>query len=85
MTSVKDKQYQLTDVLWWTNQENVMKEVAGLMNLEYTDTNTPGWFNHRTAAAKIIIENMTEGEKTKLQLKAQELAEKGLQAELQRK
>ena len=62
-----------------------MKEVAGLMGLEYADMNTPGWFNHRTAAAKTIIENMTEGEKTKLQLKAHELAEKGLPAELQRK
>jgi hypothetical protein len=84
-TSDSDKHYKLTDVLWWTNQENVMKEVAVLMDLDYVDTNTPGWFKHRTAAAKSIIDNMPEGEKIKLQMKAQELAEKGFPPELQRK
>jgi hypothetical protein len=62
-----------------------MKEVAVLMDLEYVDTNTPGWFRHRTAAAKTIIDNMTDAEKNKLQVKAQELADKGFPPELQRK
>ena len=83
-TSDSDKQYRLTNVLWWTNQENVMKEVAVLMDLAYVDTNTPGWFKHCTAAAKSIIDNMPEVEKRELQMKAQELAEKGFPPELQR-
>jgi hypothetical protein len=84
-TSDSDKQYKLTDVLWWTNQEKVMKEVAVLMDLDYADTNTPGWFKHRTAAAKTIIDNMPDPEKCKLQMKAQEMAQEGFPPELQRK
>ena len=62
-----------------------MEEVAVIMGIEYADTNTPGWFNHRTAAAKTIIENMSETEKRNLRTTAQELSDKGFPAELQRK
>ena len=84
-TSAPVKQYRLTDVLWWTEQKKVMEEVAVLMDLEYADTNTPGWFPLRTAAAKTIIDNMTVSEKTKLEKRAHEFAEKGFPPELQRK
>lgn len=55
------------------------------MDLEYVDTNTPGWFNYRTAAAKSIIDQMNDMEKHKLRMKGQEFAEKGFPPELQRK
>jgi hypothetical protein len=55
------------------------------MDIDHADTNTPGWFPHRTAAAKIILNNMTEVQKTKLRNKAQEFADKGLPVEVQRK
>ena len=83
MTSSPVKQYRLTDFLWWTQQQQVMKQVAILMDLDYADTNTPGWFNYRTAAAKIMLENMTEAEMAESQLKACEFAEKGFLVELQ--
>jgi hypothetical protein len=79
------KQYKLTDVLWWTEPEKVLKEIAILMKRDYVDTTTDGWFPLRTAATKRIIDNMTVAEKTKLEMKAQEFAEKGLPVELQRK
>lgn len=81
--SAPAKEYRLTDVLWWTNQDKVMKEVGVLMGLDSVDTTYPGWFNHRTAAAKNIIDNMSHAEKTKLEMKGQELAEKGFLPDLQ--
>jgi hypothetical protein len=83
--SAPAKEYRLTDVLWWTDQDRVMKEIAVLMGLEYVDTTFPGWFHRRTAAAKNVIDNMSDAEKMELQRKGLELAEKGFPADLQRK
>jgi hypothetical protein len=79
------KKYKLTDLLWWTEQEKIMQQIAKIMKLDSVDTSTPGWFPLRTAAAKMILEGMTEAEITKLRTKGQEFAEKGFPVEMQRK
>lgn len=55
------------------------------MGLESADTNTPGWFENRTTAAKNILNVMTEAQKNRLRDEADEMAAKGLPEEVQRK
>jgi hypothetical protein len=62
-----------------------MKEIASIMEVEDVDTNTPGWFTHRTKAAKNILDKMSQEEKIKLRQEAEEMAMKGFPEELQRK
>lgn len=62
-----------------------MKEVASIMGLESADTNTAGWFQNRTLAAKNILNEMSEAEKNVLQNEADELAAKGLPEDVQRR
>lgn len=53
--------------------------------MDVVDTNTPGWFELRTAATKIIISNMTEAEKEELRKKGEEMAENGLPENVKRR
>jgi hypothetical protein len=77
------KQYKLTDVLWWKHNDEVLEEIARLMDLDHVTTTTPGWFQHRTSAAKNILNNMTDAQKKKLRDEAEEIADKGLSFETQ--
>jgi hypothetical protein len=77
--------YRLTDVLWWTRQGEVFKEIALMMDLVSVDTNTPGWFQHRTRAARNLLDKMTEGERVKLRSEADRMSREGLPEEIQRK
>ncbi|KAF8801933.1 hypothetical protein BYT27DRAFT_7113986 [Phlegmacium glaucopus] len=79
----KGNRYRLTDVLWWTRQASVFKEIASIMNLDSADTNTPGWFPYRTIAAKNLLDNMTDVERAKLIDEAGKLVSEGLPADLQ--
>ena len=60
-----------------------MQEVATIMNLKVADTNTPGWFTHRTTAAKNILNKMTNAELNALRKVSEEMAGKGFPEELQ--
>jgi hypothetical protein len=40
-----------------------MKEIASIMEVEDIDMNMPGWFTHRTKAAKNILDKMSQEEK----------------------
>ena len=53
--------------------------------MDVVDTNTPGWFELRTAATKNIISNMTEAEKEELRKKGEEMSEKGLPENVKRR
>jgi len=79
------KQPRLGDVLWYLQPEDVLKEIGQIMNMASVDTNTPGWFNHRTKATKNIISNMTDAEKEELQRKAEKIGEIGLPEEVKRR
>lgn len=62
-----------------------MKEVASIMGLESVDTNTPGWFQNRTPAARNILNDMSVEQKKRLQDEADEMGAKGLPEDVQRK
>jgi len=79
------KQYRLGDILWWRYREDVMKEIGIIMGNDTVDTNTPGWFQHRTAAAKNILNRMTEAQKFELRKLGDGMSEKGMPEEIQRK
>jgi hypothetical protein len=55
------------------------------MDIESADTNTPGWFIHRTTASKNIIENMTDLELKKLKEQRDRMANEGLPINQQRR
>jgi hypothetical protein len=55
------------------------------MDLDSANTNTPGWFQHRTTAAKNILHNMTAAERNRLRDEAEEMAGNGLPETVQRK
>lgn len=75
----------MTDVLWWTCQEDVFAEIASIMGVESANSNTPGWFSLRRTAEKNILDGMTDIEKDKLQEEANQMAAEGLPIEVQRK
>ena len=79
------KQYHLGDLLWWFKQKDVMNEIGSIMGVDYIDTNTPGWFKHQMAASQNLLNNMSDKAKEELGRKGEELAEKGMPVELQRK
>jgi hypothetical protein len=82
---MKIKKYRLTDVLWWNRKDEVMKEIASIMDIESADTNTAGWFPHRNLAAKNLLDNMSSSEINKLRVEAAGMSQKGFPEELQRK
>jgi hypothetical protein len=55
------------------------------MNLDSANTRTPGWFEHRTTAAKNIINNMTAVEMKRLRDEAEDMAGNGLPEAVKRK
>jgi hypothetical protein len=79
------KRYRLTDVIWWTRQEDVFTEIASILEIDSASTQTPNWFQNRTRAAKNILDRMTKDETDILRDKADRLADKGLPEEVQRK
>ena len=79
------KQYRLGDLLWWFKQKDVMNEIGTIMGVDYVDTNTPGWFKHQMAASQNLLNNMLDKAKEELGRKGEELGEKGMPVELQRK
>jgi hypothetical protein len=82
---VKGKKHRLIEVLWYKKEDVVMKEVASLMGLPSADTHTPGWLGYRTQASKNVLNNMSVVDKNALQDQADEIVEKGLPEERQRK
>lgn len=76
--------YRLTDILWWTRQEDVFNEIAKILQLPSADTNTPGWFQLRTKASKNILNNMSQEEHEALEAEAARLQKEGLPQDVQR-
>ena len=62
-----------------------MDEIAKILNLEETTTQTPGWFPVRTQAIKNIIEKMTPEEVRKLDMEVEETAKRGNKDELKKR
>ena len=72
-------------MLWWIRQEEVMEEVAKLMDIDSANTNTPGWFPYRTTAARNILNKMSDAEKNILLKKVDDMAENGFPEDVQRR
>jgi hypothetical protein len=81
----KEKQYKITDILWWERKEEIMNEIANLMGMDSVDTNTKGWFQHRMAASQNVLKKMTDEEQKQLRKKGEEMQEGGMPEELKRK
>ena len=76
--------YRLTDILWWTRQEDVFEEIAKILHLPTADTSTPGWFQLRTKASKNILNNMSQEEREVIEAEAARLQKEGLPQDVQR-
>jgi hypothetical protein len=81
----RNKVLRLPEVLWHFHKDDVMKEIAKIMEVDEVGTDYPEWFKYRTAASKNIIDNMSESDKDGLRKKREEMAEKGLPEEVQRR
>lgn len=77
--------YCLTDILWWTQQEKVFKEIASILGLDTANTQTPGWFQLRTKASKTILNSMTEEDRNNLENEADRMQKEGLPQDVQRR
>jgi hypothetical protein len=77
--------YRLTDILWWTRQEDVFKEIASILDLDNANTNTPGWFQLRTKASKNILNAMSVEERNILEDDAERMQKEGLPRDVQRR
>lgn len=82
---IQGNKYRGTDLLWWTRQKDVYAEIASIMELPTANSNTPGWFEHRMAASKNILDTMTVEEKTKFEDDAERYRVEGLPKDVQRK
>lgn len=74
-----------TEIIWGTRRQDVMDEIAKILNLEEATTQTPGWFPVRTQAIKNIIEKMTPEEVRKLDMEVEETAKRGNKDELKKR
>jgi predicted phosphoribosyltransferase len=77
--------YRLTDILWWTRQEDVFEEIALILDLDTADTSTPGWFQLRTKASKNILDKMSVSERDEIECEAERMQKEGLPRDVQRR
>ena len=63
-----------TEVIWHTQRQDVMDEIANILGVEEATTETQGWFAAQTPAIKNIINKMTGEELTALDIKVEEIA-----------
>jgi hypothetical protein len=77
--------YRLTDLLWWTRQEDVFQEIAFILKLDTANTSTPGWFQLRTRASKNILDRMSVEQRNILEDEADRMKKDGLPPDVQRR
>ncbi|KAF8902967.1 hypothetical protein CPB84DRAFT_1846095 [Gymnopilus junonius] len=63
-------------VLWKFRQDDVLKEIAKILNVEMATTETPGWFTAWTWATKQLIKQMTNAELQQLDKQVIEASQK---------
>jgi hypothetical protein len=77
--------YRLTDILWWTRQEDVFEEIASILHIDSANTFTTGWFQLRTKASKNILNGMSDEERNALEIEADKMQKEGLPPDVQRR
>jgi hypothetical protein len=63
----------------------VFREIASILDLDFADANTPGWFQLRTKASKNILDAMNENERNAIEDEADRMQREGLPQDVQRK
>jgi hypothetical protein len=66
-----------TEIVWRTRKQDVMDEIAKILNVEEATTQMPGWFTVRTAAIKNVIAKMTPEEVQGLNMQVEDTAKMG--------
>jgi len=61
-----------TEIIWNTRQQEVLEEIAKILNVKEAMTQTPGWFSVQTWATKNIIAKMTPAELKALDIVVEE-------------
>jgi hypothetical protein len=72
------------NVIWQTHKLAVEEELKAILGVDSLETNTPGYFEQRTAAAKRVMDKMSEQERTGILALVDERREQGNPPEVQR-
>jgi len=65
------------NVVWQTQKESVEDELRNILKVDQLDPKDPGYFQQRNAAAKRVIQKMTEQERTEPATIVEERRSKG--------
>ncbi|KAM6489951.1 hypothetical protein JOM56_014530 [Amanita muscaria] len=74
-----------SEVLWNLHQEDVLKEIAHLLDLEEVTTSTPGWFPLRLPAIANILERLSPGEQAQLDADVERINKEGYPDDVKRR
>jgi len=74
-----------TEVVWHTRRQEVMEEIATILQVDEATTETPGWFQAQTPAIKNIIDRMTPGELDGLGAEVEAIGKTGYDENLKRR
>jgi hypothetical protein len=74
-----------SEALWQTQRDRVFEEIALLLGVERADTSTEGWFGQRLPAIRNILEGMTDGENSQLDVSMQEMNTSGQPEDIKRR
>jgi hypothetical protein len=72
------------EVVWQTQKAAVEEELKKLLQVDELASNDPRYFQQRTAAAKRVLDNMTERERTAIYATVEERRLKGNPVTIQR-
>lgn len=60
--------FRTIDLVWETHKEAIEEELKTLLGVEELDNGDPRIFQQRNAAAKLVIEKMSEEERADLEM-----------------
>jgi hypothetical protein len=73
------------DLLWRTQKDRVLKEIASILGVTEATTNTPGWFTARLTAMKNILQGMSAVEKKAFDEEIKGIQKQGYEPDVQRR
>lgn len=73
------------DLLWRTQKDRVLKEIASILGVTEATTNTPGWFTARSTAMKNILQGMSAVEKKAFDEEIKGIQKQGYEPDVQRR
>ena len=73
------------EVLWDTQRQEVLDEIAVQLGVPTVDTTTPDWFSKRLPACKEVMKRMTMQERNSLYAEVDRIRKEGVPEEKQRR